>query len=113
MSLVIDCVGGGLAGFDLELIRYLITAFKECYPLSLNYIIVLEMPWILNGRTDPTRNCLVLKLNRCPVALLGLFREPGYFTMMGLFMFLWLHFKATYKLKSTASARIILTMFSS
>lgn len=50
MTFVIDCFGGGLRGLDLELIQCMIGAFKESYPSMLNYIFVLEMPWVLNGK---------------------------------------------------------------
>jgi len=33
----------------MELIQYMIQVFKDYYPWSLNYILVYEMPWVLNG----------------------------------------------------------------
>lgn len=38
----------GLSNMDMELIKYLINLFKSYYPNFLNYIIIFEMPWILN-----------------------------------------------------------------
>ncbi len=35
---------------DMELIQYMIQVFKDYYPWSLNYILVYEMPWVLNGK---------------------------------------------------------------
>ena len=50
LTLVFDCAGCGLKNMDMELIQYMITVFKDYYPWSLNYILVFEMPWVLNGK---------------------------------------------------------------
>ena len=39
-----------MKNMDMEFIQYLIHLFKEYYPWILNYIIVFEMPWLLNGK---------------------------------------------------------------
>lgn len=39
----------GLSNMDLDVIGYLINLFQKYYPYFLNYIIVYEMAWILNG----------------------------------------------------------------
>jgi len=49
ISLFFDMVDAGLSNMDMELIKYLIGLFKSYYPNFLNYIIVLEMPWVLNA----------------------------------------------------------------
>lgn len=49
LSLVFDCAGCGLKNMDMELIQYMINVFKFNYPHVLNYILVLEMPWVLNA----------------------------------------------------------------
>ena len=33
----------------MDYTRYIINIFKYYYPNSLNYILVFDMPWILNG----------------------------------------------------------------
>jgi hypothetical protein len=38
---------------DLEFTKYLIGLFKQYYPYFLNYILIFEMPWILNGKCFP------------------------------------------------------------
>lgn len=38
----------GILNLDMEFIRYLIGLCKNYYPNFLNYIIIFEMPWILN-----------------------------------------------------------------
>jgi len=49
MTLVFDCAGCGLKNMDMELIQYMINVFKDYYPDVLNYILVFEMPWVLNA----------------------------------------------------------------
>lgn len=39
----------GLSNVDMELTKYLIGLFKSYYPNYLNYIIIFEMPWVLNA----------------------------------------------------------------
>lgn len=38
----------GISNMDMEFTKYLIGLFKSYYPNFLNYIIIFEMPWILN-----------------------------------------------------------------
>lgn len=40
----------GMSNMDMDFIKYLIGLFKMYYPDFLNYILVFEMPWILNGK---------------------------------------------------------------
>ena len=49
--MMFDCAGCGLKNMDMELIQYMISVFKEYYPHNLNYILVFEMPWVLNGKS--------------------------------------------------------------
>ncbi|XP_043286137.1 motile sperm domain-containing protein 2-like [Venturia canescens] len=49
ISLFFDMVDAGLSNMDMELTKYLIGLFKDYYPNFLNYIIILEMPWVLNA----------------------------------------------------------------
>jgi len=49
MSLMFDCAGCGLGNLDMELIQYMIKVFTDYYPDVLNYILVFEMPWLLNA----------------------------------------------------------------
>ena len=45
-----DCGGCGLKNMDMDFIRYMIDVLKDYYPYVLNYILVLDMPWVLNGK---------------------------------------------------------------
>ena len=42
-------IDAGLSNMDMEFTKYLISLFKSYYPNFLNYIIILEMPWVLNA----------------------------------------------------------------
>ena len=37
---------------DMEFVQFIIGTLKDYYPDPLNYILVLEMPWVLNGESD-------------------------------------------------------------
>ena len=41
---------GAVKNMDMELIQYMIKVFSDYYPDVLNYILVFEMPWVLNGK---------------------------------------------------------------
>ena len=49
ITVFFDMKETGMKNMDMELIQYLINLFKDYYPWILNYIIVFEMPWLLNG----------------------------------------------------------------
>ncbi|KAG6797794.1 motile sperm domain-containing protein 2 [Apis mellifera caucasica] len=48
ISLFFDMSDTGILNMDMEFIKYLINLCKSYYPNFLNYIIIFEMPWILN-----------------------------------------------------------------
>ena len=50
ITLLFDCREAGLKNMDMEFVQFIIGTLKEYYPDPLNYIIVLEMPWVLNGK---------------------------------------------------------------
>ena len=52
--------GAGLKNMDMEFVQFIIGTIKDYYPDPLNYILVLEMPWVLNGKT---MNLNLFKLN--------------------------------------------------
>ncbi|XP_059088816.1 motile sperm domain-containing protein 2-like isoform X1 [Tigriopus californicus] len=49
LTLVFDCSGCGLKNMDLDFIQYMIGVFKDYTPWNLNYILVYDMPWVLNA----------------------------------------------------------------
>ena len=42
----------GWANMDMDFIRYFITLLKTYYPYFVNYLIIYEMPWLLNGKCN-------------------------------------------------------------
>ena len=50
VTIVFDCAGCGLKNMDMEYIKYMIDVLKDYYPYNLNYILVIDMPWVLNGK---------------------------------------------------------------
>ena len=51
ITLLFDCRTAGLRNMDMEFVQFIIGTLKDFYPDPLNYILVLEMPWVLNGET--------------------------------------------------------------
>lgn len=46
---VFDMTDCGLSNIDLPYTQYIINVFKNYYPEQINYIIIYDMAWILNG----------------------------------------------------------------
>lgn len=51
ITIFFDMMGSGLSNLDMDFTNYLINLLKMYYPAFLNYIIIYEMPWVLNGKT--------------------------------------------------------------
>lgn len=49
ITIFFDMMGSGISNLDMEFTNYLINLLKM-YPVFLNYIIIYEMPWVLNGK---------------------------------------------------------------
>lgn len=49
LILVLDCLDSGLANVDMEFINILLGTLKAYYPEVLRWILIYEMPWIMNG----------------------------------------------------------------
>ena len=50
ITVMFDCRNAGLKNMDMEFIQFIISTMKDYYPDPLNYILVFEMPWVLNGK---------------------------------------------------------------
>ncbi len=50
ISLFYDCNGAGLGNLDIEFMRFQINVMEQYIPDILNYILVFQMPWVLNGK---------------------------------------------------------------
>ena len=49
MSLFMDCSEAGYYNMDMDLVKFIISLFKQYYPLKLGSIYVYEMPWVMNA----------------------------------------------------------------
>lgn len=49
ITFMFELTDAGLSNVDMDLTKYIITTLKSYYPYSLNYILVYDLPWILNG----------------------------------------------------------------
>lgn len=61
ITMFFDMDGAGLSNMDMELIKYLITLFKQYYPNFLNYIVIFNMPWVLNAAFKVVKSLLPAK----------------------------------------------------
>ena len=52
ITVMFDMNGCGLSNMDMDYTKYMIDTMKYYYPASINYILVLEIPWILNGESS-------------------------------------------------------------
>jgi len=50
LSIFFDMSGTGLATMDLDFVKRIVETFKLYYPNALNYILVFELAWVLNGK---------------------------------------------------------------
>ena len=48
-SLVYECVGCGITNMDMDLIQFMIKCLEEYFPNNLNYILVIDMSWLLTA----------------------------------------------------------------
>ena len=48
----------GLSNMDMDYTKYLITLCQYYYPNFLNYILIFEMPWVLNGEFEELCNII-------------------------------------------------------
>jgi len=49
ITIVFDCRNAGLKNMDMEFMQFIIGMLKDYYPWMVNYILVFEMPWVLNA----------------------------------------------------------------
>ncbi|XP_071446671.1 motile sperm domain-containing protein 2-like [Hetaerina americana] len=61
VTLFFDMADAGLSNLDMELIKYLIGMFKTNYPYFLNFILVFEMPWVMNAAFKIIKSMLPAK----------------------------------------------------
>ena len=49
MAIVFDCQDAGIGNVDMDMLWFLISSMNKYYPKGLSYILVYELPWILNA----------------------------------------------------------------
>jgi hypothetical protein len=49
MAIVFDCKDAGVGNVDMDMLWFLISSMNKYYPKGLSYILVYELPWILNA----------------------------------------------------------------
>ena len=49
MCMIFDMTGSGLSQMDMELMRFIVNCFKIYFPDLLAFLLVFNMPWILQG----------------------------------------------------------------
>ena len=48
-SWVYECVGCGISNMDMDLIQFMIKCLEDYFPYNLNYILVIDMSWLLTA----------------------------------------------------------------
>ncbi|KAK3915935.1 Motile sperm domain-containing protein 2 [Frankliniella fusca] len=80
ITLFFDMADTGLSNMDMDYTKYLISLFKLYYPFFLNYILIFEMPWILNAAFKVIKSWLpekaVKKINFVSKSNLKNFVDP-------------------------------------
>ncbi|XP_065211892.1 motile sperm domain-containing protein 2-like [Planococcus citri] len=49
ITIFFDMMDSGLSNMDMEFSKYIINLNKQYYPSFINYILIFEMPWVLNA----------------------------------------------------------------
>lgn len=49
MCVLFNMIDAGLSNMDMELVRFIVNCFKIYFPDLLEWLLVLNMPWILQG----------------------------------------------------------------
>lgn len=61
ITIVFELSDAGLSNVDMEYTKYIIGTLKNYYPYSLNYILVFDLPWILNATFQIIKRLLPAK----------------------------------------------------
>lgn len=58
MAIVFDCKGAGLSNLDMDMIWFLVQSLLNYYPHGMAYILVYELPWVLQSAWTVVKNWL-------------------------------------------------------
>uniref|UniRef100_A0A1Q3G2D9 Putative conserved plasma membrane protein n=1 Tax=Culex tarsalis TaxID=7177 RepID=A0A1Q3G2D9_CULTA len=61
ITIIFELSDAGLSNVDMDYTKYIITTLKNYYPYSLNYILVFDLPWILNATFQIIKRLLPAK----------------------------------------------------
>lgn len=61
ITILFELSDAGLSNVDMDYTKYIITTLKNYYPYSLNYILVFDLPWILNATFQIIKRLLPAK----------------------------------------------------
>lgn len=61
ITIIFELTDAGLSNVDMDFTKYIITTLKNYYPYSLNYILVFDLPWILNATFQIIKRLLPAK----------------------------------------------------
>lgn len=57
-AVIFDTRGAGIAQIDFDMLLFLVRTVKQYYPWGLKYVLVYELPWILQGGWKITQKLL-------------------------------------------------------
>lgn len=49
LAIVFDCKGTGLSNLDMDILWFLLESMVKFFPAGLSYIVVYDLPWVLNS----------------------------------------------------------------
>ncbi|KAJ0070395.1 hypothetical protein NL108_007740, partial [Boleophthalmus pectinirostris] len=52
LTVVFDMTESGLSNIDMDFVKYIINCFKIYYPKFLSKMVIVDMPWIMNGKSQ-------------------------------------------------------------
>ncbi|XP_035785491.1 motile sperm domain-containing protein 2-like [Anopheles albimanus] len=61
VTIVFDLTDAGLSNVDMDYTKYIINTLKNYYPCSVNYILIYDLPWILNATFQIIKKLLPAK----------------------------------------------------
>lgn len=88
ITFFIDSTGAGISNIDLEYLRFLLNLFQLYFPLRLKWVLVYNMPWVLNATWNLIKRWLPPKARDClvfvtPSDVTGYIHENQLLTQYG------------------------------
>ena len=67
ITFFIDSTGAGISNIDLDYLRFLLNLFQLYFPLRMRWVLVYNMPWVLNATWSLVKRWLPPKARDCLV----------------------------------------------